>query len=302
MSDQALLPLLRVSGSHREVGHQIGEACAAAVRAAVDFTDAHPRDGRTMAEQLALAEEYRDVTRRSLPYLVDELDAVAEAASVDPVHVFAASIEEIWTTEDETDTVRRGPRCRAGPVQRPGSGPSGDCNGRRPHRSHQRPRCRGRAAPHCDRLECRWRAADVHRRRRTLDQCWLELCGLGARAATSWRPTTTAWASRGCCWSEKSFVTPPFLTRQRRPCGRIGRPPTTPSSLISAARSSTSRARRPTPLPQLWTPQAPWCTPTTTCARRCSATRMTLNTPSGPTSVSNAARNCCTRLHGRPAR
>ena len=103
MTDQALLPVLRVQGSHREVGYQIGEACAAGVRAAVDFTDAHPRDGRTLDEQLALAEQYRDFTRRSLPYLVEELDAVADAAGVDPVHVFAASIEEIWTTGDESD-------------------------------------------------------------------------------------------------------------------------------------------------------------------------------------------------------
>lgn len=103
MSDRLLLPVLRVQGSHREVGHQIGEACAAGVRAAVDFTHAHPRDGRTLDEQLAVAEQYRDITRRSLPYLVEELDAVAEAAGVDPLHVFAASIEEIWTTAEESD-------------------------------------------------------------------------------------------------------------------------------------------------------------------------------------------------------
>lgn len=103
MSDKPLLPVLRVHGSHRDVGHQIGVACAAAVHAAVDFTDACPRDGRTVEEQLALAEEYRTLTRRSLPYLVEELDAVAEAADVDPLHVFAASIEEIWTTTDESE-------------------------------------------------------------------------------------------------------------------------------------------------------------------------------------------------------
>jgi isopenicillin-N N-acyltransferase-like protein len=103
MPDKPLLPVVRVEGSHRQVGYQIGEACATAVKAAVDFTGARPRDDRTIDEQLALAEKYRDLTRRSLPYLVDELDAVADAAGVDPLHVFAAAIEEIWTTADESD-------------------------------------------------------------------------------------------------------------------------------------------------------------------------------------------------------
>lgn len=101
MSDPRLLPVLRVRGSHREVGQQIGESCAAAIRAVVEFGPGSvPRDGRTMAEQLALAAEYREFTAQRLPYLVDELDGVAEAAGVDPVHVFAASIEEIWSSDD----------------------------------------------------------------------------------------------------------------------------------------------------------------------------------------------------------
>jgi isopenicillin-N N-acyltransferase-like protein len=101
MTDKPLLPILRVQGSHRDVGRQIGQACTDAVRAAVDFSDANPRDGRTLAEQLKLAEEYRDVTAHALPYLVEELDGVAEAAGVDPLLVFAASIEEIWAPNDD---------------------------------------------------------------------------------------------------------------------------------------------------------------------------------------------------------
>ncbi len=103
MSDDQLLPVIRVQGTHREVGQQIGESCAAAVRAAVDFgQDSVPLDGRTMTEQLALAAKYRAFTAQRLPYLVEELDGVAEAAGVDPVHVFAASIEEIWSSDYET--------------------------------------------------------------------------------------------------------------------------------------------------------------------------------------------------------
>src|SRR5262245_55055426 len=53
-----------------------------------------------MAEQLALAQAYREYTAERLPYLVIELDAVAEGAGVDPIRLFAASIEEIWDWED----------------------------------------------------------------------------------------------------------------------------------------------------------------------------------------------------------
>lgn len=100
MADRMLLPVLRVAGTHRDVGLQIGQSCAAAVRSAVDFHDATPRDGRSMAEQVQLAARYREFTAEKLPYLVEELDAVAEAADVDPVLVFAASIEEIWASND----------------------------------------------------------------------------------------------------------------------------------------------------------------------------------------------------------
>lgn len=105
MTEMPVLPVLRVEGSHRDVGLQIGAACAAAVRNASSFDHGEtPRDGRTMSEQLRLASEYRDVTARELPYLVEELDAVAEAADVDPLRVFAASIEEIWESDgDPTD-------------------------------------------------------------------------------------------------------------------------------------------------------------------------------------------------------
>lgn len=90
------LPLLRVAGSHREVGRQVGEATAAVLRAAVAFDDRLPA-GRTRAAQLELAAAHRDATLRSTPWLVDEVDGAAEGAGVDPLELFAASIEEIWT-------------------------------------------------------------------------------------------------------------------------------------------------------------------------------------------------------------
>lgn len=93
------LPLLIVEGSHRDVGQQIGASCGDVLRRAVAFDQGEvPGEARSLAQQLALAAEYRSFTRRQLPYLVDELDAVAEAADVDPVRLFAASTEEMWAS------------------------------------------------------------------------------------------------------------------------------------------------------------------------------------------------------------
>jgi isopenicillin-N N-acyltransferase like protein len=81
------IELVRVEGTHRQVGVQIGTATAAVVRRHADAVDA----GR-----LAQAVAYRDATAAELPWLVEELDGVAEGAGADPLAVFAASIEEIW--------------------------------------------------------------------------------------------------------------------------------------------------------------------------------------------------------------
>ncbi len=80
------LPLVRVAGDHRAVGRAVGEATADAVQRAVAGVD---------PERIAASEPYRAATARELPWLVDELDAVAAGAGVDPLQVFAASIEEL---------------------------------------------------------------------------------------------------------------------------------------------------------------------------------------------------------------
>jgi isopenicillin-N N-acyltransferase like protein len=89
------LEILRVAGSHREIGCQIGEACAAWIREELDFDRRIP-GSRSRREQLDLTARYRAVTEVRLPWLIEELDGCAEAARVDPLAFFAASIEEIW--------------------------------------------------------------------------------------------------------------------------------------------------------------------------------------------------------------
>jgi hypothetical protein len=97
------MPFLRVEGSHRECGRQIGEAAPDVLRRAVDFDHNLPA-GRSRVDQLALAARYRDVTLASTPWLVDEIDGAAEGAGVDPLALFAASVEEIWTVRPSQAT------------------------------------------------------------------------------------------------------------------------------------------------------------------------------------------------------
>jgi hypothetical protein len=84
------IELVRVAGTHREVGFQIGTATAEVVRRRAAGID---------AGQLSRAGAYRDVTAAELPWLVEELDGVAAGADADPLAVFAASIEEIAVEE-----------------------------------------------------------------------------------------------------------------------------------------------------------------------------------------------------------
>jgi isopenicillin-N N-acyltransferase-like protein len=106
------IPILRVAGSHREVGRAIGAATKPVLREAVAFEAALPA-GRSREAQLALAARYRDATRAATPWLVAEIDGAAEGASVDPLALFAASIEEIWALRpSQAGTAERAPgRC-----------------------------------------------------------------------------------------------------------------------------------------------------------------------------------------------
>lgn len=78
-----MIPLVRAHGTHADAGAAIGAATAAAIRR------------RATGEHLELAKRYRAVTLEHLPWVVEELDAAARAAEVDPLALFAASIEEL---------------------------------------------------------------------------------------------------------------------------------------------------------------------------------------------------------------
>lgn len=90
------LSLIRVAGSHREVGRQMGETARDTIRERIEHAWDDLPAGRTKAAQLALAGQYRGFTAPRLPWLMEELDGCAEGAGVDPLELFATSIEEIW--------------------------------------------------------------------------------------------------------------------------------------------------------------------------------------------------------------
>jgi isopenicillin-N N-acyltransferase like protein len=87
--------LVHVSGTHREVGAQIGAACGDVLRDAVAF-DVDIPAGRTRGEQLALADRYRAIAALAHPWYLEEVEGAAEAAGVDPLALFACATEEIW--------------------------------------------------------------------------------------------------------------------------------------------------------------------------------------------------------------
>lgn len=90
------IPLLRLSGTHREAGVQLGLQRTESLRRAAAFEDQKIPEGRTPREQLELADRYREVTAAAYPWYLEEVEGAAEAADVDPLALFATVIEEIW--------------------------------------------------------------------------------------------------------------------------------------------------------------------------------------------------------------
>jgi isopenicillin-N N-acyltransferase like protein len=87
-----LIPLVRAHGTHREAGRIVGAATAEEMRRAVESTPFDP----------GLIERYRAVTVEHVHWIVEELDGAAEGARLDPLAVFAASIEELVPEEAPT--------------------------------------------------------------------------------------------------------------------------------------------------------------------------------------------------------
>lgn len=81
------IPIVRVAGTHREAGAAIGAATRDYIRRGVDSVE--------FDHDIVL--RYRAASVKHLPWVVEELDAAARAAEVDPLALFADAVLELST-------------------------------------------------------------------------------------------------------------------------------------------------------------------------------------------------------------
>ena len=81
------IPLIRAAGSHRDAGAAIGAETADHIRRSVDGAD--------FDHDLVL--RFRGASVKHLPWVVEELDAAAHSAEVDPLALFAEAVQELST-------------------------------------------------------------------------------------------------------------------------------------------------------------------------------------------------------------
>jgi isopenicillin-N N-acyltransferase-like protein len=99
------IPVVRVSGTHGEAGATIGAATADYIRRAAGTAE--------FDQDLIL--RYRGASVKHLPWVVEELDAAARAAEVDPLALFADSVLEL-STFSHAQTPSRCTDIAAGPA------------------------------------------------------------------------------------------------------------------------------------------------------------------------------------------
>jgi isopenicillin-N N-acyltransferase-like protein len=80
-----VIPLIRASGTHAEAGARIGRETSDVIR----------RDTEALEFDVDLVLRYRAPAVKYLPWVVEELDACARAAEVDPLRLFAACVHEL---------------------------------------------------------------------------------------------------------------------------------------------------------------------------------------------------------------
>ena len=81
------IPVIRVAGTHREAGTAIGAAARDCIRRSVEDAE--------FDHDMVL--RYRGASVKHLPWVVEELDAAARAAEVDPLALFADAVLELST-------------------------------------------------------------------------------------------------------------------------------------------------------------------------------------------------------------
>lgn len=90
------IPVIHVTGTHHEAGRQVGAACRDALAASLARSRAGLPAGLSWQEMRLAAAPYLAATRRSLPWIVEELTGAAEGAGLDLLDLAVLATEEIW--------------------------------------------------------------------------------------------------------------------------------------------------------------------------------------------------------------
>lgn len=90
------IPLIQVSGTHYEAGRQIGATCRHALAAGLARSRVGLPTGLSWEEMRMAAAPYLAATRRSLPWVVEELAGAAEGSGLDLLDLTVMATEEIW--------------------------------------------------------------------------------------------------------------------------------------------------------------------------------------------------------------
>jgi isopenicillin-N N-acyltransferase-like protein len=90
------IPVIRVSGTHREVGQAIGQRMKPQIQHMMERTREDLPPGVSWAEMLQIAQLCLAYTRAIYPQLVEELEGIAEGAALPFDEIFLGICEELW--------------------------------------------------------------------------------------------------------------------------------------------------------------------------------------------------------------
>lgn len=113
---ESQIPLFRVSGTHREVGQQIGRQLGPRIRRMTAQMREHLPKGATWEGMLEKSRLFLAPSRQVYPQYIEELEGIAEGAEVPFEQMFLGQCEELWDAslwrggaKGCTDFAARGP-------------------------------------------------------------------------------------------------------------------------------------------------------------------------------------------------
>ena len=98
MMAETSMPLLEVSGTHRQVGQQIGEQLRSCIQREMAQLHEHLPPGVSWDEMVAKSQHFLTPSRQIYPQFVDGMEGLAEAAGVPFEAIFVSHCEELWDT------------------------------------------------------------------------------------------------------------------------------------------------------------------------------------------------------------